>query len=92
MRVTARIDPEIPEFDRPEASGAASEPVETAHCRFVEDPIVTPVYARDDLGPGRTLEGPLVVVDQTSTIVVPPGCRIGATPHGHLRIEVEEVP
>ena len=54
--------------------------------------IVTPVYARDDLGSGRTLEGPLVVVDRTSTTVMLPGCRIGATPHGHLRIEVGEAP
>ena len=92
LRVTARIDPEIPEFDRPEASGAAPEPVETAHCRFAEDPVATPVYARGDLGPGRVLEGPLIVVDRTSTTVAPPGCRLDVTPHGHLRIDVNKAP
>ncbi len=91
LRVTARIDPEIPEFDRPEASGVAPEPVETANCRFSEGPAITPVYARDDLGPGRILKGPLIVVDRTSTTVVPPGCRLDMTPHGHLRIDVGEV-
>ena len=90
LRVAAKIDPERPEFGRPEASGAAPEPIEAVSCIFAEGPADTPVYARDDLGPARTMEGPLVVVDRTSTTVVPPGCRLGTTPHGHLRIEVGE--
>ncbi len=92
LRVTAKMEPEAPEFGLLEASCAASEPVETATCVFADGPADTPVYVRDDLGPEQTLEGPLVVVDRTSTTVVPPGCRLGATAHGHLRIEVGDAP
>ncbi|WNJ88085.1 hydantoinase/oxoprolinase family protein [Bosea sp. 685] len=46
------------------------------------------VLARASMVPGETIQGPLIVEDEWSTIVVPPSDRIAADAAGHLTIEV----
>jgi N-methylhydantoinase A len=46
-----------------------------------------PVYRRDRLGPGRQLNGPAILEEQTSTIVLYPGQR--ATVDEFLNLEIE---
>jgi 5-oxoprolinase (ATP-hydrolysing) len=49
--------------------------------RFLED---VPVLDRASLEPGRSLEGPLVLAETTSTVVIDPGFRVVLEPDGLL--------
>jgi N-methylhydantoinase A len=40
---------------------------------FAERTLVTPVYERSDLRPGKVLQGPALVTEYSATTVVPPG-------------------
>ena len=42
------------------------------------------IYARDDLAPGDTLDGPAIIVESDSTTIVEPGWRAEMLPQGHL--------
>lgn len=90
LRVTAKMDPELVGFDELRPSETGLTTTATMNCFFEGGPADTPIYQRGEFAPGTAMEGPLIVVDQTSTTVVPPGCTIDATPHGHLRIDVGE--
>ncbi len=58
----------------PLSAGAATAPVETRRAWFGEaGHVEAPVYRRADLRPGARLEGPAIVEEQTSTIVLYPG-------------------
>ncbi|MEO7498846.1 MAG: hydantoinase/oxoprolinase family protein, partial [Casimicrobiaceae bacterium] len=43
-----------------------------------------PVFDRDDLRPGDTIDGPTVVRERNATTVIEPGWRATLTPHDHL--------
>ncbi len=45
------------------------------------------IYRRETLAPGHTLDGPLIVEEYGSTVVVPDGWRVGADAHGNLKLE-----
>ena len=47
---------------------------------------MTPRYDRTGLGPDCPLEGPVIVDDAWSTVVVPPGATLTADDAGHLHI------
>jgi N-methylhydantoinase A len=40
-----------------------------------EEPVETPIYRHEDLPAGAVIEGPLVIEQLDSTVLVPPGCR-----------------
>lgn len=44
----------------------------------------TPLIARDDLSPGMTLDGPVVVAEQTATTVIPPGWTLEVDSYGTI--------
>lgn len=44
----------------------------------------TPVYRREDLGPGARLQGPTILVEANSTTVIEPGWEGEITNRGHL--------
>ena len=90
LRVTARMAPEDVDFAPLIPTGIAPTATDTVTCFFESGSVDTPIYRRSDLAPGHALVGPLIVLDETSTTVVPPACTIEATPHGHLRIDVGE--
>jgi N-methylhydantoinase A len=46
----------------------------------------TPVLLRDRLHPGRTYDGPVVIEEESSTTVVPPGHRARLDDHGNMLI------
>ena len=73
----------------PAASGSTGEsvPDRVLPCTFdAGGPVATPRYARTDLIAGRPIEGPAVVEDAWSTVVVPPGAVLTAGEAGHLHI------
>ena len=47
---------------------------------------MTPRYDRASVGAGWPLEGPVIVDDAWSTVVVPPGATLSADDAGHLHI------
>ena len=51
----------------------------------------TPIYARDRLPIGATFDGPAIVEQMDTTIVVEPGNRVETDPDGNLLIHVEPV-
>ncbi len=54
-------------------------------------PVSTPVMKRREIGPGFKAQGPLILEQMDSTVVVPPGDRIEADKFGNLVIHLKEV-
>jgi N-methylhydantoinase A len=48
----------------------------------------TPVYDGDRLGPGHRLEGPAIVEERFTTIVLHPGHRAAIDPHGNVVVDI----
>ncbi|XP_012578324.1 PREDICTED: 5-oxoprolinase [Condylura cristata] len=48
----------------------------------------TPVYLLGELGCGHKLQGPCLIIDSNSTILVEPGCQAEVTETGDIRISV----
>ena len=62
-------------------------PIKTQPCTFESgDALMTPRYDRAALGADWPLEGPVIVDDAWSTVVVPPGATLTADDAGHLHI------
>ena len=62
-------------------------PPRRCRCTFeTGEAVMTPRYDRAGLGPGSALEGPVIVDDAWSTVVVPPGATLTADDAGHLHI------
>jgi N-methylhydantoinase A len=58
-------------------------------CYFEETGVVaTPCYGPAALAPGLTIEGPAILEEPITTVVVPPGCRATVTPLGSFAIDV----
>jgi len=90
LRVTARMEPEAVDFAPLTPPQVEPAPTDTAKCFFEGGSTDTPIYSRDDIAPGHALRGPLIVVDKTSTTIVPPDCTVEAISNGHLRIDIGE--
>ncbi len=62
-------------------------PTKTQPCTFDSgEPVPTPRYDRAGLSPDSSLDGPVIVDDAWSTVVVPPGATLTADDAGHLHI------
>ena len=85
MRVSA---PRNGAFHSPAAkTNEAPVPTTTLPAVFESgEPVPTPRYDRAGLGPGSALDGPIIVDDAWSTVVVPPGATLTADDAGHLHI------
>lgn len=51
-------------------------------------PLETPVYELEGLKGGMGVQGPAIILNQTSTILVEPGCRAEIDNFGNVIIEV----
>jgi N-methylhydantoinase A len=51
---------------------------------FFGEPLDTPVYAREALAAGTSLDGPAIVEERESTTVVPPGATVTVSGDGSL--------
>jgi len=93
LRTTATAPPRTPinlawAVDGDRAGAGRSTP-----CLFGDGPrLDTPRYARSTLAVERRIEGPAVVEDAWSTVVVPPGATLSVDVHGHLHIDVGHAP
>ncbi|MDH3231302.1 MAG: hydantoinase/oxoprolinase family protein [Alphaproteobacteria bacterium] len=65
----------------------------TAACLFGPDgPVATPRLDRAALATGQRVDGPAIVEDDWSTIVLPPGAALRADDRGHLHIDAGSAP
>jgi N-methylhydantoinase A len=65
----------------------------TTSCWFAADgPCETPLHARAALARGDRLQGPAIIEDAWSTVVLPPGAELQVDAFGHLHVEVGEAP
>jgi 5-oxoprolinase (ATP-hydrolysing) len=51
-----------------------------------------PVYAREEIGPGAVLEGPALILEDTGTVVLDPGFRLGVGAENTLMLTDEAGP
>nr|XP_058899190.1 5-oxoprolinase isoform X3 [Kogia breviceps] len=58
------------------------------HCYFEGGYQETPVYLLGELGFGHKLQGPCLIIDSNSTILVEPACQAEVTETGDVRISV----
>jgi N-methylhydantoinase A len=78
------------ELRRYARNGTGLRPVATRHVLFdeVDEPLRTPVYARDALTAGTVVDGPAVIDQLDSTTLVPPGVRAEIDEWLNIRIHV----
>jgi N-methylhydantoinase A len=72
------------------ASGGGARPESTATRRvwFAQGWQDTPIYRRADIGAGALIEGPAIVEQMDTTIVIEPGCAAEADELGNLIVSV----
>nr|WP_281381599.1 hypothetical protein [Conexibacter arvalis] len=82
-RLTAKLDgPTVERREDPPAPAPAPRLVKQAW--FGDRGWETPRYHGAELSAGVSLEGPLIVDEATTTVVVPPGCRLQTTHYGYI--------
>lgn len=52
----------------------------------------TPVYLLENLGYGHEIEGPAIIMNGNSTLLIEPVCKAVITKYGNIRIEIGSVP
>ena len=65
-----------------------TEPGRTVDCYFESGWEKTPLYELDQLGRQQRIEGPAVIIQDTSTILIEPGCRAEMTGEGNIAIDI----
>ncbi len=83
LRIEARAASEAPEWSGA-AAGAAPSPVARRPVWFDDGWIDTPFYRRAELPYGFSVEGPTVLIEDTSTTVVAPGWRAEVGREGEI--------
>ncbi len=88
LRIEASIAADRPESSQRPAKGAV-QPIRIGRCCFDADGFVeTPCFDRSALGSAAVVEGPAILEDAWSTVLLPPGSVCRVDPAGHLLIEV----
>jgi 5-oxoprolinase (ATP-hydrolysing) len=73
------------------AAAEMVRPMEVVPCYFEQGWLDTAVYDLEKLGAGHTLEGPALIIHDTSTILVEPDCRAQVTPAGDVEITIDSM-
>ncbi len=60
----------------------------TTGCYFAEGWLETPIYRLGNLQAGQSLAGPAILMQETSTILIEPGCQAEITKYGDVSIRV----
>jgi len=89
MRIEVSAPPVADLADTVDGAGDAVKERRLSACWFdAHGAVPTPRYSRDALGVGDRIEGPAIVEDAWSTIVLDPGSTAQADGFGHLHVEV----
>jgi N-methylhydantoinase A len=63
-------------------------PVERAPVFFHDKAVITPVFERGDILPGRSMRGPAVITEYSATTVIPPGKKFWVDTSENLVIKI----
>ncbi len=90
LRVTATASPGVLEAPAVTPSSISPEPVDQrkvwhGHHGWLE----TPVYVGRDVAPGMELDGPLVIEELTTTVLVGPGTTMNVDPIGNFLLNLD---
>jgi N-methylhydantoinase A len=79
-----------PEFTRHELNGSRPQPVTTRQVLFDEQDqwLETPIFQRHSLDAGTTLEGPAIVEQLDTTVLIPPGIRAQVDEWLNIRMHI----
>ncbi|BAT59442.1 acetophenone carboxylase gamma subunit [Variibacter gotjawalensis] len=93
LRVGALVPTSRPSLERMRPAGGHTSPKPRTHRSVyfseLSRRLDTPVYARTDLGAGAELNGPAIVEEYSSTVVVGPKDKLVVGEFGELRIRCE---
>jgi N-methylhydantoinase A len=79
------------ELARHEREGSMPDPIGRRQVHFGGgDALESPVYRRADVPAGASFEGPAVLEQLDSTVLVPPGCRVEVDEWLNVRMTIEE--
>jgi N-methylhydantoinase A len=84
---------ELPSYDSGGGEGGREpESTGTRTVVFVrgEDAVEAPVFARDDLPAGAAFEGPALIDQLDSTVLVPPGVKVEVDEWLNIRMQIEQ--
>ncbi len=91
VEVIVRNDDELNEPDLSLSKQTMPIPLEKAEVFMAGSIRSTPIYDRDSLEPGHKVNGPAIIIESISTIVVEPGWQATLTGKNHLIIDrIEE--
>ena len=74
----------------PPTGTAAARPKATRQAYFGQAYVATPVYDRRDLGIGAAIDGPALIEERESTVVIGPGDRVQVDDMGNLVAELTQ--
>lgn len=88
--IQAEIVESVPPLERPKIQHSTSkaEPDAFKQVYFGQGWMRTPIYLNEKLFSEATISGPAIIIDQTSTIVIDPGCTAVIDSVGDMRITV----
>ena len=66
----------------------APRPVASESCYFENGWQTTPVYQLESLGAGQAISGPAIIIHDTTTMLLEPGCKALITEYGDVEIAV----
>ncbi|OWT71543.1 MULTISPECIES: hydantoinase B/oxoprolinase family protein [unclassified Achromobacter] len=91
LRATAEAPPRQPFEPAPLPAGAVPAPHARRAVYFHEERryFDTPIYRREQLAPGFTAAGPLLVEEASTTLVVGPLARVTLSVNGNLVVEID---
>ena len=94
LTVTATGLTQKAEFAREEVDRSAPKPSSERLVVFDEEPepVMTPIYDRDNLHAGAVVEGPAIIEQLDSTVLVPPGLKAEVDPWHTIVMHVPHVP
>ena len=73
-----------------ETADAPAVPVDRKPCFFEDGWCETAIFRMTDLKAGHAIDGPAIIIQDTATIVVEPGCQATVSPFGDVEIQVDE--
>ncbi len=88
LRTPQQSQPKSKVAQRQTGGKPRTAPTERVPVFFHDQAVMTPVFERGDLVPGRPMKGPAVITEYSATTVIPPGKRFGVDASENLLIKI----
>jgi 5-oxoprolinase (ATP-hydrolysing) len=91
VRATGKSGTSVPQSSERSNSSSSAKPTPKEHVKAYFDDVGrvdTPIYFIEELSANQTVEGPAIIIQDITTIVVEPDCTATVTSNGDLVIDV----